>query len=234
MEMPPVPVVAAVAGAEDKILQVGVGPVDRIYVLVSIEGRVEIAQGGVFRDLTYTFSPGVGMFSNPIGRIDTLYNGFGTQTLAAYRSPDTAGEDPNESVFYPGESLTVTFPSPVRAVGVYFNGINLPGDMLVTQPNDYFITTSNGDTVFNIFNPEFGSSNAFPEFQSLFFVGLVSDTPFTSATFGASPNAVAGFNLDNLISAVDVVPEPATCLVLGGLLATSGLVYRRRKSRAAA
>jgi hypothetical protein len=51
-EPPEVPVVAAVAGYTDYttsiLLEVGVGYVDRIYVVVPIEGRLEIAQGGVF------------------------------------------------------------------------------------------------------------------------------------------------------------------------------------------
>ncbi len=48
MDMPPVPVIASVAGAEENILEVGVGGVDRIYVIVPLEGRLEVAQGGVF------------------------------------------------------------------------------------------------------------------------------------------------------------------------------------------
>jgi len=48
MEMPQVPVIAAVYGAGNEVLQVGVGKVDRIYVVVPIEGRLAIAQGGVF------------------------------------------------------------------------------------------------------------------------------------------------------------------------------------------
>lgn len=47
-EMPEVPVVAAVSGAEDKVLEVGVGNVDRIYVAVPLEDTWEIAQGGIF------------------------------------------------------------------------------------------------------------------------------------------------------------------------------------------
>lgn len=47
-EMPKVPVIAAVAGAQDQVLEVGVGNVDRIYVAVSLEDKWEIAQGGVF------------------------------------------------------------------------------------------------------------------------------------------------------------------------------------------
>ena len=47
-EMPKVPVVAAVSGADDSVLEVGVGNVDRIYVALPLEDKWEIAQGGVF------------------------------------------------------------------------------------------------------------------------------------------------------------------------------------------
>jgi len=53
-EMPPVPVVAAVAGAEQEVLQVGVGGVDRIYVVVPSEAGLDIAQGGVFSYYEFT------------------------------------------------------------------------------------------------------------------------------------------------------------------------------------
>jgi hypothetical protein len=46
--MPPVPVIAAVSGAGNDVLEVGVGKVDRIYVVVPINGKLAIAQGGVF------------------------------------------------------------------------------------------------------------------------------------------------------------------------------------------
>jgi hypothetical protein len=47
-EMPKVPVVAAVSGGVDSVLEAGTGGVDRIYVVVPLEGQWEIAQGGVF------------------------------------------------------------------------------------------------------------------------------------------------------------------------------------------
>lgn len=43
-----VPVIAAVSGARDSVLEVGVGYVDRIYAVVPINGTLQIAQGGVF------------------------------------------------------------------------------------------------------------------------------------------------------------------------------------------
>jgi hypothetical protein len=47
-EMPKAPVIAAVSGAADQVLEVGVGLVDRIYVVVPLNGKLEVAQGGVF------------------------------------------------------------------------------------------------------------------------------------------------------------------------------------------
>jgi hypothetical protein len=48
--IPPPPIVAAVAGAgqADAVLEVGTGFIDRIYVVVPIGGRMQVAQGGVF------------------------------------------------------------------------------------------------------------------------------------------------------------------------------------------
>ncbi len=48
LEYPPVPVVAAVSGAQNEVLEAGVGKVDRIFVVVPINGRLQAAQGGVF------------------------------------------------------------------------------------------------------------------------------------------------------------------------------------------
>ncbi len=47
-KMPEIPVIAAVSGAQDRVLEVGVGKVDRIFVAVPLENKWEIAQGGVF------------------------------------------------------------------------------------------------------------------------------------------------------------------------------------------
>ena len=47
-EMPKVPIVAAVSGARQSVLEAATGYVDRIYVIVPLEGRLEVAQGGVF------------------------------------------------------------------------------------------------------------------------------------------------------------------------------------------
>jgi hypothetical protein len=53
-EMPKVPIIAAVSGADDEVLEVGVGYVDRIFVAVPLEGQWEIAQGGIFSYYEFT------------------------------------------------------------------------------------------------------------------------------------------------------------------------------------
>lgn len=50
----PVPLVAAVSGAENQVLEAGVGYLDRIYVVVPINGKLQIAQGGVFSYYEFT------------------------------------------------------------------------------------------------------------------------------------------------------------------------------------
>jgi hypothetical protein len=54
LEMPPVPVVAVAAGAENNVLEVGVGYVDRIYVVAPLGGELHIAQGGVLSYYEFT------------------------------------------------------------------------------------------------------------------------------------------------------------------------------------
>lgn len=51
---PPVPVISAVAGAEENLLEVGVGHPHRIFVVVPINGELQIAQGGVFSYYEFT------------------------------------------------------------------------------------------------------------------------------------------------------------------------------------
>ena len=47
-EMPKAPIIAAVSGAEDSVLEVGTGYIDRIFVILPLEEKWQVAQGGVF------------------------------------------------------------------------------------------------------------------------------------------------------------------------------------------
>jgi hypothetical protein len=52
--IPPIPLAAAVSGAEDVILTAATGKLDRIYVIVPLEGRPQVAQGGVYSYYEFT------------------------------------------------------------------------------------------------------------------------------------------------------------------------------------
>ena len=54
MELPPVSVIAAVSGYENDVLEAGVGRIDRIYVVVPINKKLHIAQGGIFTYYEFT------------------------------------------------------------------------------------------------------------------------------------------------------------------------------------
>ena len=130
---------------------------------------------GLYRGLTYAFPAGKD------GRIDNTFNRIGASSLAA---------TPAGSFFFPGESVTVTFPTAITAVGIFFNiGTSPAGSLTVTTPVG---VAGNG---------------ASPDISTLYFVGLTSDTPFNTATFGSTAPGL-GFNLDELTSG-QAVPEPA-------------------------
>ena len=109
--------------------------------------------------------------------------------------------------------MDVSF-APTTAIGVFFN-------VSPSAPNSLFIQTAAGTA---------GNGPGYDQ-STLYFVGLISDSPFSSARIGATVNAQSGFNLDNLTlaTAATPVPEPASMFLLGsGLLA---LRMRARRSR---
>jgi hypothetical protein len=129
--------------------------------------------------------------------------------------------------FAPGESITVNFGHFVNAVGIFFTA-----DSTVAQNGDYFVRTGAGDQHQNLGPPQIaGPNNA-----GLFFVGLISDTPFNSATFGTTVNTVGAdargfFVLDNLTVSQEVpIPAPAGLVVFGSLVAVAGFGLRRRRA----
>lgn len=157
-----------------------------------------IVAGNTFNGIIYdSFPAGTfgGLIGNQFSRLDT-------QSLEAERDGN-AGGGPGD-FFFPGESFSVSFATPVKAVGIFFNVGQDP-----SLTNYVFISTAIGDAF---------SGGDTPDTGTLFFAGLISDTPFTSATFGATPNSPTGFNVDNLIR-VNAIPEPNPWLLLltGGL-----------------
>jgi hypothetical protein len=48
LEMPPLPVIVSLSGVGEDILQAGIGRLDRLYVVVPLNGELYIAQGGIY------------------------------------------------------------------------------------------------------------------------------------------------------------------------------------------
>lgn len=167
-----------------------------------------IPSGAVVNDLLYTFSVGSGVVGN-------VYSDLGTRSL--YGEKDgVPGVSPSD-IFFPGDSFTVSFPGPVYAVGGFFNIRNS------TSVSDYVFVSTEVGTAFSG-GPTWEPTSGF------FFVGLMSDVPFGTATFGATPGAPSGYNFDNLtyapVPAPAPVPEPGNlALLVTGLAA---LLLRRR------
>jgi pimeloyl-ACP methyl ester carboxylesterase len=133
--------------------------------------------------------------SNQTFRFDAGgFPGLVTGEWLAVTPPNTLGvlRGNGQNFFLPGESLTVDF-APSRAIGVYFlsgpgaNGAS--GFLSISTPAG---TATNGAAM-----P--GGTCGFPS-DTLRFVGLISERPFTSATISVtnpSPGMV-GFVLDQL------------------------------------
>ncbi|MEO0421589.1 MAG: hypothetical protein AAF184_04600 [Pseudomonadota bacterium] len=159
-------------------------------------------EGSGFSGITFTDFPDE-TFG---GLITDQFAAFGNQSLSVDRDGEFS------DFFFEGESFSVAFDAPVNAVGLFFNIV--PAD----DVEDFlFISTPVGDA--------FGGGADPVGITSFFFVGLISDTPFSSATFGSTVDAPGGFNVDDL--SFQVVPIPgALWLLAGGLLA---LTTQRRK-----
>lgn len=113
--------------------------------------------------------------------------------------------------FGPSETMTFTFHSPTTVFGIDINTF--------ATGADYTLSTNTGSTAISGYDP-------FPGYATGEFVGLVSSTPFTTATITPAGNfAVDSYTLDNLV----YTPEPSYFLLLGAVL--PGLVLLRRHRR---
>lgn len=138
------------------------------------------------------------------GRIDNIFNRVGDRSLALTGS---------QTFFFPGQSMDVSF-APTTAIGVLFN-------VSISPPNSLFIDTAVGTA---------GNGLAYDQ-STFYFVGLISDSPFSSARIGATTGVPSGYNLDNLTRATGPttsVPDPAsTMFLMGSALLALRLVARR-------
>lgn len=165
-----------------------------------------ISAGATVNDVTYVSFP-----AGTSGRIASNYAAIGVQSLALTGSPNVS------DFFLPGQSIDVSF-APTTAIGIFFNSFETPTGSL-------FIRTEAGDSA--------GNGAAY-DLARFYFVGLISDSPFSSATIGATSGALSPYNLDNLTRATGTttsVPDPAsTMFLLGSALLAMRMGARRRRS----
>jgi uncharacterized repeat protein (TIGR01451 family) len=148
-----------------------------------------IPAGTTVNGITYNTFP-----AGASGRVDNFFNRIGLQSLALRRS---GCSDAACGFFNPGDSFSVTFPTPVNAVGIFLNAFaGFPNTLFVS---DGVSTAFNGPT---------------QDTSSLYFVGLISNTEFTTATIGGTAGSPT-FNVDNLTFARVSLPASGT----SGLLA---------------
>ncbi len=162
-----------------------------------------IAPGTALNGITYGFSDG------RTGRIGNDYNNIGTRGLYPLGDPN---------FFDAGQSFSVTFAAPVLAVGGYFN--------VAPSPSNTLRLTAAGTVA------DGGGPGDFADLTTFYFLGIISTTSFSTATFGVEADAPSGYNFDNLVYAAaptvgPVVPEPATWLMMLSGFAFAGVALRR-------
>jgi len=90
-----------------------------------------IASGGTFHGLSYTFTAG------PVG---TLLGGIITNQFNSLSGLSLGGnQSGGQQFFFGGDSFTVTFPTPINAIGAFFN-VNL-------NSGNFVLATAGGEVV---------------------------------------------------------------------------------------
>lgn len=148
----------------------------------------ELINGGaVFDGLTYQFTAG------PSG---DLLGGIITNQFNSFSGLSLGGnQNVGAQFFFGGDSFTVTFPKPIKAVGVFFN-VN-------ANSGNYDVTSSVGDA---------STGSGSYDTSTFVFDGIVSNASFTSITVSSEDVALGSFNIPEIEFAT--VPEPATWAML--------------------
>jgi hypothetical protein len=166
-----------------------------------------IPSGGTFDGLTYS-TTGAGLFGTLNGSIITNeFNSFSGLSLGGNQSG-------GQQFFFGGDSVTVTFPKAIYAVGVFFN----------VNPNsgNYDLNTPVGDV---------STGSASFDTDTFVFDGITSGTPFSSITLVSEDTSLGSYNIPEIEFAV--TPLPATLPLFATGLGALGLFGWRKKRTAA-
>lgn len=142
------------------------------------------------------------------------------------------GVDDGSYSFYGGDEFTVTPGDTLHAAGMYVIGsyfedtsTNPPTIVPDNNADDFWLTTSEGDQVFNLADPDLVLTDG-----AAFFIGLIADDVseyFDSFTFSSLADDYQ-FNIDDITYAsVSTIPVPAAIWLFGSALI--GLVGFGRK-----
>lgn len=167
---------------------------------------IVISDNSIIDGVSYSF------LGQPVnaGRISNQFNGIGTRNL---------GADSQLGFFFPGQIISITFATPVRAVGGFFNIGSGPIDSIFLQT-----------TLFDIVNG--GGPADRPDTNGLYFLGVISDRPITQALFGTQFTAPTGFNFDNLVYLSAAIPEPESwAMMIAGFGIVGGIARRNRRPK---
>ena len=162
-----------------------------------------IASGGTFHGLSYTFTAG------PVG---TLLGGIITNQFNSFSGLSLGGnQSGGQQFFFGGDSFTVTFPTPINAIGAFFN-VNL-------NSGNFVLATAAGSAT---------TGSATYDTSTFVFDGLISTTPFTTATFSSTSTTLGSFNIPEIEFGA-AVPEPSSLALLCAALAAGSTIRRRRR-----
>lgn len=173
-----------------------------------------IPSGDSLNGITFIYD----LFGESMAVVDEYDTTSGTNSLGLTLD----GEVEGDNYLWDGDEFDLIF-DPVHAIGLYF----ITSDPALSE--EIWMETPLGTA----YNSE--TSLLLDDGGLAYFVGMVSDAPFTSARIGFAADGESNFvyNVDDITlassEAFNPVPEPATLLLLGcGLI--SLLVFKRGRN----